>query len=135
MILVFYLSLSQGGLAGGTPVDRLLSLVDGSIEKKLPELPHNGCLVLILHGEVGILPFAKDAQSLELLSLNIDKLGGVIPAPFPDLNQGELPFLHPKTFLNLMLNRQAMAIPSRNVGAIHSRHELRFHNDILQDLV
>ena len=135
MILIFHLSLSQGGLAGGTPMDRFLSLVDGSIQKKLPELPDNGCLILKLHRQIRILPFTKDPQTLEFFPLNIHKLGGVIPAPFPDFNEGEFSFLHPKTFLDLMLNRQPVAVPSRNIGAIHSGHELRFHDEVLQDLV
>ena len=135
MILIFHLCLSQGRLAGGAPVDRFLPLVNRTVQKKLSELPHNRRLVFKIHGEIGILPLPKDPKSFEFLSLNLHKFGCIIPASLPDLNDRELSFFHTEALLHLMLNGQSMTIPSWNIMAIKPRHELRFHDEVLQDFI
>ena len=135
MILIFHLSLSQGRLAGRTPMDRFLSLVDRTVQKKLSKFPDNRCLVVKIHGEVGILPFTKDAKTFEFFPLDIHKFGCVIPASLPNLHDGEFSLLRTETLLDLVFHGQPMTVPSRNIGAIKSGHELRFHDEVFQNFI
>ena len=135
MRTILNLGLGQGGMTGGTPVDRLFPLIEIASLYKFAEFPHNGGLVLVVHGEIGVFPSPQHPQPLEFLPLNIDELGGVIPAKHPDLGLAHPFFALPQRLIHLMLNRQTMAIPPGDIAAVETGHIRGLDDDVLEDLV
>ena len=76
------------------------------------------------------------AEPLEILALHVDELGGVVATEPADLDLAELGLLRrAELLLDLVLDRQAVAIPARNVGRLEARHALVLHDHVFDDLV
>src|SRR4030095_4593915 len=74
---------------------------------------------------------AEDAESLELVALDIDVLARERFRFFADFERRNIPgFLHYFVF-----DRQALAVPAGNVRRAFAQHDLRFHHEILEYLV
>ena len=90
------------------------------------------------HRRIGMSPVALDAQALELLALDTQPMLGERTAFTAELDDGNLVLVLPLRavfFLDLPLDRQAVAVPSRHVVRIVPEHLLRPGHEILQDLV
>ena len=91
-------------MACGAPVDGFLPPVKAPILSEFPELANDASRIFRIHGEIGVVPFPKNPQSLELLPLDIDELLGIFPAEAPDLRDGEFGFPLAQALVHLMLN-------------------------------
>ena len=135
VVLVLDLGFGQRSLVVDAPVDRAQPLVDEFLFQKVVERRQYHRLVLRSHGRVGLVPASEDADALELLALQIEKFLRVLSACFADLQRIHLELFAAQLLINLDLDGQAMAIPSRDVGRVEAGHGLRLDDEILQTLV
>ena len=85
-----------------------------------------------VHGAVRVVPFAQHAQAFEIFALAVDLLGGkgaafglhIVAAEFAAVD-----------FFNRVFNRQAVAVPTRNVGRVITHELARLDDDVFQNLV
>ena len=135
VIAVLHLRLGQRRLAGGAPVDGLLALVDVAAQHQLGELGCRDRLVLVGHGEVGVVPLAEHPEALELVSLDAHVLLGVLAAITALLGLRERALFIAQLLVHLVLDGEAVAVPAGHVDAVEARHVLRLDDEILDDLV
>ena len=91
-----------------------------------------------MHGEVGIVPVPIHAQPLQLFALHIHPVLGIGATFRPELDRIDLilvQLLLAVLFLNLPFDRQAVAVPTRNVRRIFAQQALRTDHHVLQDVV
>ena len=128
------LRLGERGGARRAPVDGLLAAVEQPFGDDAPEDPHLLGLVRGVHGQVRAVPIPEDAEALELLALDRDVALRVRPAPLADVELGQIRF-PPDLALDLELDRQPVAVPSRDVRRETPAHRAVLHDHVLQDLV
>src|SRR5580692_4681528 len=85
VIFVFDFGFGESGVVVDAPVDRLASTIDVALFHKVEEGPGDSGLVLVAHGEVGIIPAAEDAEALEIALVLLDVAGGVVAAALAEL--------------------------------------------------
>src|SRR3546814_19119004 len=93
------------------------------------------CSSDLIEAAVRVFPVANHAQALEVLALDVDLRIGVLAALLPEFDRIEL---HPDLavfFLDRDLDRQAVAVPARDVGRVEAGQVLRLDDDVLEDLV
>ena len=134
-VLVLHFGLCQRGLTHHTPVNRFETTNHVPFGDDLAQSPHNARFHFWVHGEVGFVPLTHDAKADKISFLAGDLLRGVITASLAegfvvDFHTGLTNFL-----LNLVLNRQTVAIPARHVGRIEAHETAGFNDHILQNLV
>ena len=78
-----------------------------------------------------MLPVTKDPESTELAPLDVDELACILLGLLADLQGSEAR----GGFHHAELDRQSVAIPSRNERGLESGHRLRFDDEILEYLV
>ena len=125
VILIFDLGLGEGGLLDRRPHHRFGAAIQTAIHQQPPQLGGNGRLGVIGHGGVGVLPVTKNTQTLELLGLNLQPVGGEVTtflAKFADRNLVLVLALLAILFLDLPFDRQPVAVPSRNIIGILAKH-------------
>ena len=131
-VLVFDLGLGERRAAVEAPVDRLQAAVDVALGEQRAERADLVGFVAVGHGQVGVVPVAEHAQALEVDLLALDLLGRVGAAQPLRLLGREVLAVH---FLDLHLDRHAVAVPPRNVRRIEAGQHARLHDDVLEDLV
>src|SRR4051794_22026799 len=78
-----------------------------------------------------MLPVSENAEPFELPALDVDKLARERLRFLPDFERRK-----PSGFLHdLVFDRQAVAVPSRQIWRAKTRHAFRFYDEVLQDLV
>ena len=136
MVLVFHLSLGKGCAAGNTPVDRLLSTVHESLFHDICKKAQFVRLILLVKGQVRVLPIAEDSQPLELRALDVDIFPGVIRAQLANgcrISIGISRLPHVLGYLEL--NRQAMTVPTRHIRSPEPADRLVLHDHVFQNLI
>ena len=123
-------------MAVAAPVHRLAAAVDGAgVEDRLEDLDVGGVVVVGV-GEVGVVPLAQDAQTLEALALGVDLLDRHLAAELADLLGGKLAELvAAHHVLDLVLDGQAVAVPAGDVRDLAAPHDPVAVDDVLGDLV
>jgi len=116
-------------------VDRFASLVEPVPFGKACQLAGSRRLVAGGHGQVGMLPVAENAQSTEFIALDVDPFTGISATLFTYLGLAHLPLLLAELLIDFQFNRQAMAIPARDIRCIKTLHALAFDNNVFEDLV
>ena len=135
VIAVFDFSLRECSLTSRAPVNRFEPLVHGPRLEELPEGLRDGRLERVRHRQVGILPVTEDTETLEVLLLNVDELVGELSARAAELGGGHLLLLRAELLVDLMLDRQSVTVPTRNVRRVVTHHRARLDHDVLQRLV
>ena len=79
-----------------------------------------------------MVPVAQHAQAFEIFALLVNLLGGISAAFGLHLVTRQFAA---KFLLNCVLNRQAVAVPARNVGGVHVFQLARLDDHVFQDLV
>ncbi len=111
---IFDLRFGQRRTAGSTPEHRLFSLVDITDLKKAARKRNDLAFVLRIQGEVGIIPLSEYSQALELLTLNVHKIEGVIFAFLPNSDGRHVVFLSPRALSTLIsIGRPWQSQPGR----------------------
>jgi len=132
LVLVFDLGLGQRRAAIEAPVHRLQALEE---EAALVDLAESADLVGLVaegHRQVGVVPLAQHAEADEILLLALDLLGGKGAAQRARLVGRQVLAVQ---LLDLVLDRQAVAVPARHIGRVEAGQRLRAHDDVLEDLV
>ena len=73
MVFVFDFGFGQGGGVEDAPEDRLQAAIDVTLFEESDKSVGDGGFVLEAHRQVGVLPEAENAQSLELASVIVDE--------------------------------------------------------------
>jgi hypothetical protein len=84
------------------------------------------------HGQVGIVPVAEHAEADEILLLPFHLFGGKAAAQFARLVGGQVLAVG---LFDLVLDRQAVAVPARHIGRVETGQGLGTDDDVLEDLV
>ena len=135
LVLVFDLGLGQCAAAIETPVHRLDSAQQMAVLDHPCQCAKLVGLELEIQRAIRIVPVAQHAEALEVAALHVDLLVGVVAAFLAEFNRVQLdPDLAP-LLLDRDLDRQAMAVPARNVWRVETRHRLGLDDDVLEDLV
>ena len=87
------------------------------------------------HGDVGIVPVAHHAEALEIDALDVDLGRRIFAAGLAERIGVELLADPAMLLLDLLLDRQAVAVPSRHVGRVESIERAGLDDDVFQDLV
>ena len=132
LVLVLDLGLGQRRTAIQTPVHRLQALVEIALLEDLADRADLVRFGLEAHRQVGVVPFAKDAEADEILLLALDLFRGESAAQFAHLVGRNVLAVQ---LLDLVLDRQAVAIPARHVRRIEACQRARADDDVLEDLV
>jgi hypothetical protein len=82
-----------------------------------------------------MLPVREAAQSLELFALDIDKILGEGTTASANVCLTHPSFLVAKLEVDLMLDRESMAIPARYVHSVVAFHALDAHDKVFEDFV
>ena len=135
MVLILDLSLGQRGFVHRAPQHGLLALVHAASFHEFAELTEDGRLIIVGHREIRMLPIPEHSQSLKLIALDLEEFVRIVSAEFPYFQFAER-FLFLAQFLqHLVLDGKAVAIPPRYVRRVIAFHRLRFHDDVLEDLI
>jgi hypothetical protein len=114
---------------------RLQSLVDVPVAQDLRKGAQLLGFVRVLHRHEGTIPIAHDAEALEVFALNVHLLLRICAASFAEGTRLELPDFLAARFFDLMLDRQAVAIPTRHIRRIEAIERARLDDDVLEHLV
>ena len=135
MLLVFNLGLGKRGAAMDAPMHRLLALVDHPLLDEAAERSHDRRLVCRFQREVRVRPQAEPAQPLELRAHHLDVLERVSGAGTSKIGHAHRALLGAELAVDPQLDRQAVAVPARDVRRVETGHAAAFDDEILQDLV
>ncbi len=136
LVTILDLRLGQCCVAVGTPVDGLATAIDGTLIKDLLEDLDVGSVVVVGIGEVGVIPLAQDAQTLEALTLGVHLLDGYLVADLADLHRGKLvELVGAQLLFDLVLDGLAVAVPAGHIGGLVATHGPIAVDDVLGDLV
>ena len=135
MVVVLNLSFSEGGLIVDAPIDRSQPLVDGSILDKLCKDSNRIGLIPAVHRQVGLLPFAQDAEPFELLTLFPYIALGVLARRAPYLQRRHSGLTNAQFAVHLNLDWQSMAVPAGNIGCPETHHRAGLDAEVLENLV
>ncbi len=113
----------------------LLPLVQPAARGEARQLAGRGGLVGMVHGQVGVLPVAEDAEAAELLALDVNPLLGVGTARAADLHLAHGPLLLAELLVDLQFDGQAVAVPPGHERRVEPLHAPAFDHDILENLV
>ncbi len=131
-VVVLDLELGQRRAAVEAPVHRLQAAVDeAALDDPLQHADLAG-LVAEVHGPVRMVPVAEHADALEVGHLLRDLLGGVGAALRLHLVARQAAA---EGLLDLVLDRQAVAVPARGVARVEAGELARLDDHVLQDLV
>ena len=125
VILIFHFRFSQCCGTGYAPVYRFRTLVEAAISEETADFTHGVGFKFIVHGDIGIGPVSGNAEPFELFTLHIDLPFGIFATFGAELGIADiflLALLLFEGFFHLQLDRQAMAIPSRHIGCIKTKH-------------
>ena len=135
LVLVFDFRLRQGRPAVQAPVDRLLAAIDVPAGVDPGERPDLVGLVARRHGQVRPLPLAQHPKPPEVLALAFDLAGRIAPAGFAKGRAVQRGGFMAQFPLHPHFDRQAVAIPARNVRRVVAVEDLRLHDEVLEHLV
>ena len=114
---------------------RLQSLVDVTVAQDLRERAQLLGLVEGLHRHVGMVPVAHHAESLEVDALGFDLRQRVLATRLAEFAWAERLHFLAARLLDLMLDRQAVAVPAGHVRRVVAVERARLDDDVLQHLV
>ncbi len=143
VVVVLDLGLGQRRALDHAPHHRLGAAIELARHGELQQLAGDARLRVIGHGQIRIVEIADDAQPLELGALHLDPVLG-IGAAFPaELDHRRrlgkvrlrLALRAVVLFLDLPLDRQAVAVPARHVVRVVAAHLEGARDHVLQHLV
>ena len=127
MLVIFDLGLGQSGALDDRPHHRLGALIEQPAHREFQQLAGDDGLGVIAHREIRIAPVALDAQPLELGALHVDPPLRELAAFAAELDDIDLVLvlaLGAVLFLDLPLDRQAVAVPAGHVVRVLAHHAL-----------
>src|ERR1700685_2269617 len=116
MVLAVDVGYSESRAVVNAPVHRLESPIDVAFFEECEECTSDAGFITRIHREVGLFPLAEHSQPLEFTTVRVDVAGSKITAHAPKLRRRHFAGLAAQFLFDFRLDRQAVAIPSRNVG-------------------
>ena len=138
LVVVFDLGFGQRGFFNRRPHHGLGALIERAVHQELHEFLGDHRLGMIIHGDIGVWPVAGDAQTLELLALDVDPALGELAAlltEFDDRHRVLVLALLAVLLFDFPLDWQAVAIPARHIAAVKTHHLMRADDHVLDGLV
>lgn len=138
VVVIFDLGVGERGALDRRPHDGLGATIELARVLELVELGDDGRFGGEIHGGVAVGEVADDAQPVELVLLQVDVFAGVFAAGAAELVLGHLLLaaaLGAELLLDLPLDRQAVAVPARDVIDIVAQEEPAADHEVLQRLV
>ena len=138
VVVVLDLGFGERGLLDRAPHHRAQAAIEGAVHQELADLADDRRLGGEVHGGVAPLPVARDAEPLELLALHVEPVRGVGAAFGAEIEHRHrvlVAALGAVLLLDLPLDRQAVAVPARDVVRVVARHLRGAVHHVLQDLV
>ena len=132
LVRVFDFSLGQRRTAVEAPVHRLQAAIDVAFFQQSPKHAYFVGLIAVGHGQIGMVPFAQNAEALEVLFLALHLLGGIGACQLLRLLDGNVLAVG---LLDLYFNGHAVAVPARHIVRIKASELARLDDHILQYLV
>ena len=136
--MVFHFRFRQRCAFHRAPHDRLGAAHQRAAHRHAQELAHNGGFAFELHRQVRIVPLTLDAEIAELCLLYVHPFAGIGAASGAEVSRRDIILglaLGAELLFHLPFDRQAVAVPSRQVRGIKTGHLVRAHDDVLDDLV
>ena len=91
--------------------------------------------MLRVHRQVGLVPLAEDAESLEIALVRFHVARRILAAAPPKFRGDHFGRLAAEFLFDFRLDGQAVAIPAGNIGRTKSGHRLRLDDHVFHDLV
>ena len=136
LVAVLDLGLGKSGVAVLAPVHWLAATVHHALVVHLLEDLDVGGVVLVVEGEVGVIPVTEHAQTAEAGLLELDVLDRELVAHLANLGRRHLIELGgAHLLLDLVLDGLAVAIPAGHVRHVAALHHPIAVDDVLGDLV
>jgi hypothetical protein len=138
VVVIFDLRLGERGLLDDRPQDRLRPLVEPAIDEELADFANDLRLGRVGHGRIGIFPVADHPEPLEVALLHLHPMSRELPAFAAELVDRDAVLRSLGRAVLLLddpFDRQAVAVPARNIGRVLAEHLLRAGNHVLEDLV
>ena len=133
---VFEFGFGEGRAGARAPVHWFQAPVDVAGQHHLAKHADLGGFVVLVEGEVGLLPVGPDAPALEALLLALHLFEGVGVGFLAQADRGEgLPFAAAQPLEHLQLNRQAVAVPTWDKARFFALQQGGFVDDVLEDFV
>ena len=133
--LVLDLGFCQGGLVVPAPQHRLQPFIDVALFQEGQKGIGDDELVLVAHGQVGLVPLAQDAQPLEIAPMQLHEALRVGPAGLADFQRRQPRLARTQLPVHVDLNRQPVAVPPRHEGGIVARHRAGLDYHVFENLV
>ena len=134
-VFVFDFRFGKRGAAVQTPVHRLVTVHHMAAGNDVAQGADDARFGLRLHGEIGMRPVAKDAEADEIGFLHLDLARRISAAGGAEFGGADFGARFADLLLHFLLNRQAVAVPAGNVGAVETEQMAGFGDDIFQDFV
>ncbi len=134
VVFIFHLRLCQCGFFHGRPHHGLTTLIQRAVHNEFDEFGGDSRLRVGCHSQIGVIPLATNAQPLEFGGLDINPFLGETAAFLAEFYDGDFVFVLAFIavfFFDFPFNRQAVAIPTRNITAVIAQHLLASVDEIL----
>ena len=136
--MIFHFGFGERRALDHRPHDRLGTAIKLAGLGDFQQFAGNAGFGMVGHGRVGMIEVALDAETAEFGRLHVDpalREFAAFAAEFVDLHLVLVLALLAVLFLDLPFDRQAVAIPARNIVGVASAHLERAGDDVFQDLV
>src|SRR6267378_4038256 len=134
VVLIFDFGFGERGVVVDAPIDGLAATVNVALLHEIEESAGDGGLILMAHGEIGIIPAAENAKAFEIFLVLLDVARGKLPAELSKLSRWNFS-LSAKLFFHLRFDGQAVAVPSGFVCCVKPCDAHRSHDQIPARLV
>ena len=135
IVLILDLGLGESGLVLGAPVDGLKSLIDMAVLIHLAEDADFIGFEALVHGLVGVLPVADNAEALEALALDIDVLLGIGFAGGAEVRNAHGLVVELLLLDDGALDGHAVVIPAGDIRSVVAAHRVGADDEVLDGLV
>ena len=138
VVVIFDLGLGQRGLFNRRPHHGLRALIQRAVHQELHEFLGDHAFGVEIHRQIGIVPLAGDAQTFELVPLDVDPALGELAAFLTEVDNVHVILvlaLLAVLFLDLPFDGQTVAVPAGNIACIVAHHLVRAHDHVLDGLV
>ena len=138
MFAVLDLGLGESGLIVDAPINRPEAFIDVTSLKKFSEKARGRGLVFMRHRQIRIRPLTQDAKPRKIARLTVHRMFRVFAAETAKRCDGQIIFIltfSGKLFLDIRLDRQAVAVISGHIRRVKTHHRPRFDDKILKNFV
>ncbi len=137
-LVIFHFGFGERGFFHRRPHHRAEAAIEKPVADEFVQLACDHRLGAEIHRRVGCVPQAGAAKPLDLLTLDVEPVGGegaAIAAQFVGRDFVFRSSLGAIFLLDLPFDRKTVAIPAGNIRRILAQHVLRADDEIFQDVV